>query len=139
MSYTGHSLGLSYPSAEIQSVYSLAPTDWATGHLLRESYCRNAADWVTFLVGAPGTVPKGMEKRQEELKTKGIIETTLATSWLRSVRITIVVLRRFAVTQALVKDHGLLVGDHKAPFSKATTPGCKWGRYSFPWIAPPYP
>ena len=29
VSYTGHSLGGSYPSAEKQSVYSTAPTDWA--------------------------------------------------------------------------------------------------------------
>ena len=30
------------------------------------------------------------------------------------------------------------VGDQKAPFSIATTPRCKGGRYSFPWIAPLY-
>ena len=30
MSYPGHSLGESYPSAEVQSVYSTAPVDWAT-------------------------------------------------------------------------------------------------------------
>ena len=30
-------------------------------------------------------------------------------------------------------------GDQKAPFSIATTPRCKRGRYSFPWIAPLYP
>ena len=27
--HTGHSLGGSYPSAEVQSVYSAAPADWA--------------------------------------------------------------------------------------------------------------
>ena len=27
--YSGHSLGKSYPSAEMQLVYSTAPTDWA--------------------------------------------------------------------------------------------------------------
>ena len=31
------------------------------------------------------------------------------------------------------------VGDLKAPFSIATTPKCREGRYSFPWIAPLYP
>ena len=31
VSYPGHSLGESYPSAEMQSVYSTAPADWATG------------------------------------------------------------------------------------------------------------
>ena len=30
-------------------------------------------------------------------------------------------------------------GDQKAPFSIATTPRCRGGRYSFPWIAPLYP
>ena len=30
-------------------------------------------------------------------------------------------------------------GDQKAPFSIATTPMCKGGRYSFTWIAPLYP
>ena len=30
-------------------------------------------------------------------------------------------------------------GDPKAPFSIATTPRCRGGCYSFPWIAPLYP
>ena len=30
-------------------------------------------------------------------------------------------------------------GDQKAPFSIATTPRWRGGRYSFPWIAPLYP
>ena len=30
-------------------------------------------------------------------------------------------------------------GDQKAPFSIATTPRCRGGRYSFLWIAPLYP
>ena len=29
-------------------------------------------------------------------------------------------------------------GDPKAPFTIATTPRCRWGHYSFPWIAPLY-
>ena len=29
VSYAGHLLGKSYPSAEMQSVYSIAPADWA--------------------------------------------------------------------------------------------------------------
>ena len=38
--YSGHSLGGSYPSAEVQSVYSTAPADWAiigttTGEVIR--------------------------------------------------------------------------------------------------------
>ena len=30
-------------------------------------------------------------------------------------------------------------GDPKAPFSIVTTPRCRGGRYSFPWIAPFHP
>ena len=30
VSYPGHLLGVSYPSAEVQSVYSTAPADWAS-------------------------------------------------------------------------------------------------------------
>ena len=30
-------------------------------------------------------------------------------------------------------------GEQKAHFSIATTPWCRGGRYSFPWIAPLYP
>ena len=33
----------------------------------------------------------------------------------------------------------VIEGDQKAPFSIATTPRCRGGRYSFPWIAPLYP
>ena len=33
----------------------------------------------------------------------------------------------------------LVKGDLKAPFSITTTPQCKGGRYSIPWIAPLYP
>ena len=33
----------------------------------------------------------------------------------------------------------LVEGDQKAPFSIATTPSCRRGRYSFSWVAPVYP
>ena len=32
MLYQGHSLGKSYPSAEMQSVYYIAPVDWTIEH-----------------------------------------------------------------------------------------------------------
>ena len=50
----GYSLGESYPSAEMQSVYCTVPADWATGHSLGESYhsaemqsvyCTVPVDW----------------------------------------------------------------------------------------------
>ena len=39
----------------------------------------------------------------------------------------------------VVKLVTVVEGDPKAPFSIATTPTCRGGRYSFPWIAPLYP
>ena len=33
----------------------------------------------------------------------------------------------------------VVTGDQKVPFSIATTPMCRGGCYSFPWIAPLYP
>ena len=33
----------------------------------------------------------------------------------------------------------IVEGNQKAPFSIATTPRCRGGCYSFPWIAPLYP
>ena len=33
----------------------------------------------------------------------------------------------------------IVEGDLKARFSMVTTPRCRGGRYSFPWIAPLYP
>ena len=33
----------------------------------------------------------------------------------------------------------IVEGDPKAPFSIATKPRCRGGRYSIPWIAPLYP
>ena len=38
-----------------------------------------------------------------------------------------------------VKLATIVEGDPKAPFSIATTPRCREGRYSIPWIAPLYP
>ena len=37
-----------------------------------------------------------------------------------------------------VKMVTIVEGDLKAPFSIATTPRCRGGHYSFPWIAPLY-
>ena len=38
-----------------------------------------------------------------------------------------------------VKLATVVEGDQKAPFLMATTPSCRGGHYSFPWIAPLYP
>ena len=37
-----------------------------------------------------------------------------------------------------VKFATVVDGDPKAPFSIATTPKCREGRYSIPWIVPVY-
>ena len=39
VSYLGHPYGGSYPSAEMQSVYSTAPADWARESSGRNCYC----------------------------------------------------------------------------------------------------
>ena len=39
-------------------------------------------------------------------------------------------------TRVKVKLTTVVEGDQKAPFSMATTPSCRGGRHSFPWIAP---
>ena len=41
-------------------------------------------------------------------------------------------------SKVIVKLASLVEGDQKAPFSIATTPRCRGGRHSFPWIAPVY-
>ena len=46
---------------------------------------------------------------------------------------------KFKPVISKVKLVTVVEGDQKAPFSIATTPKCKGGRYSFPWIAPLYP
>ena len=38
-----------------------------------------------------------------------------------------------------VKLATLVEDDQKTPFSIATTPRCRGGHFSFPWIAPLYP
>ena len=42
-------------------------------------------------------------------------------------------------TNKLVKLATIVEGDPKAPFSIATTPRCRGGRYSIPRFAPLYP
>ena len=43
------------------------------------------------------------------------------------------------ICKSKVKLATIVEGDPKAPFSIATTPRCRGGRYSIPWIAPLYP
>ena len=45
----------------------------------------------------------------------------------------------FFNTNQLKKLATIVEGDPNAPFSIATTPRCRGGRYSFPWISPLYP
>ena len=49
------------------------------------------------------------------------------------VKLNIRVSKKYVMFATIVK------GDPKAPFSIATTPKCRGGRYSIPWIAPLYP
>ena len=44
----------------------------------------------------------------------------------------------FSLNDNKVKLETVIEGDRKAPFSIPTTPRCRGGPYSFPWIAPLY-
>ena len=49
VSYPGHSLGGSYPSAEVQSVYSTIPTDWANKQMSSGSFKNSVTyKWFTY-------------------------------------------------------------------------------------------
>ena len=79
----GHSLGKSYPFAEMQSVYSTAPADW------------------------------GRDLHWEKLNEN----TKIVIIYVSKVKLATIV-----------------EGNPKAPFSIATTPMCRGGRYSFPGL-----
>ena len=55
------------------------------------------------------------------------------------VRVCICVLVHVCVCIYISKLATIVEGDPKAPFSIATTPRCRGGRYSIPRIAPLYP
>ena len=59
------------------------------------------------VIGALGTVPKGLDKRLEELEIRGRIETVQTTILRRLARIFCRVLRRLVIVQTVVKDHQL--------------------------------
>ena len=46
------------------------------------------------------------------------------------------ILKSISSLDVVVKLATVVEGDPKAPFSIATTPRCRWGRCSFPRIAP---
>ena len=45
----------------------------------------------------------------------------------------------YIISKKNLKLATIVEGYPKTPFSIATTPRCREGRYSFPWIAPLYP
>ena len=76
MSYPGHSLGESYPSAETQSVYSAAPADW-------EIYCMSLGRVFANDPGDRGSIPgRVMPKTQ-----KMVLDTSLLNTQHYKVRI----------------------------------------------------
>ena len=67
---------------------------------------------VLIVIGALGTVIKGLLKGLEDLEIRGRVETIQITTLLRLYRIlrrVMLDLRRLAVTQASVKDHQLML------------------------------
>ena len=94
--------GRVYPSAEMQLVYSTAPTDWATREL--NNLWNLEVTVLLILFRAVGTVHKNMKKNQQkkqkkkttsdELQFKRRIETIRTTALRKSARI----LRKVLVT-----------------------------------------
>ena len=88
-----------------------------------------------------GKKVKEMKKKRGQ-KTKRSISLThffgnsLLTLPLLILRFEMTLLFSFPI---IVKLSPFVEGDQKAPFSIATTPRCREGRYSFPWIASLYP
>ena len=62
---------------------------------------------VPIVIGAFGTITKGLLKGLEDLEVGGRVETIQTTALLRTARILRRVLRRLAVTQTPVKNHQL--------------------------------
>ena len=60
-------------------------------------------------------------------------------TWKRPCAALVRLVRHTTNTNVKVKLATIVEGDPKAPFSIATTPRCRGGRYSIPWIAPLYP
>ena len=114
---------------------------------------------IPIVIGTFGTVTKGLLKGLEDLEVGDRVDTIQTTASLKTVSI----LRRVQETEktcchsnyserpsayADVKNSNktlisklatIVEGDPKAPFSIATTPRCRGGRYSIPRIAPLYP
>ena len=61
---------------------------------------------IPIVVGALGTITKGLAKRLEDLEIRGQVETIQTTALLRLARI-LEDLWRLAVTQTPVEDHQL--------------------------------
>ena len=59
--------------------------------------------------------------------------------WIKYIYIYVCVCVCVYIYISKVKLATIVEGDPKAPFSIATTPRCRGGRYSIPWIAPLYP
>ena len=62
---------------------------------------------IPIVIGAFGTVTKGLLKGLEDLEVGGRVETIQTTALLRTARILRRIMRRLAVTQTPVGDHQL--------------------------------
>ena len=107
-----------------------------------------------FVIGALRTIPKGFAKRLKDLEIRGKVETIKTTEyWEESWRLEETCchsnfnekpsanagVKNSQRSKVKVKLATIVEGYPKAPFSIATTPRCRGGRYSFPRISPLYP
>ena len=81
---SGHSfVWRSYASSEMQSVYSTAPADWATGHLLVESYLstRIRVDLRVIAMKRLSTFPKVPGLEPHHRMHFSVLARTLVGGW----------------------------------------------------------
>ena len=80
VSYPGHSLGGSYPSAKVQSVYSTAPADWANIYLIymyKEDLALNNLQWLICHETQPNQQSQVGGNNQQEMISTGMTERPL--------------------------------------------------------------
>ena len=105
---------------KVQGRALLLSLDCSTLPLMYTLYC-----WVLSKEVSSTTFKVfGMTQPGSEPRSPGPLANTLPTRPMR---------------QFKVKLATIVEGSQKAPFSIATTPSYREGRYSFPWIAPLYP
>ena len=85
----------------------------------------------TFMIGL--NIKKNQGDRKRLAVTKNVNETPSGNAGMKN---SLIIIIKVIIVEKLTN---VIERNPKAPFSIATTPRCRGGRYFFPWIAPLYP